>query len=82
MVAVAPRFPRFIRWEKRIFGRPIKIDRRPGKPKSSGKSSGGLTGQIPLFNITVAGPLAQCSGGDRGIKNPVNGYERGQIRHI
>ena len=55
-----------------ILGRPIKIDRPPGKPQNPGKFLAGVTSQIPLFKITLAGPPAWASGGHRKSRNPAS----------
>lgn len=40
----------------------------------------GLTSRIPLFKITLAGPLPWGSGGHDGSENPVNNYRKLMLR--
>ena len=74
MFGIAPRFPQVPYAGKYHPGRPIKTNRLPAEHKNSGKFLGCLASQIPLFKMTIVGPLPWGSSGHHKSKNRVNNH--------
>ncbi len=60
-------------------GLSIKTNCLPAEHKTSGNLLGRLTGQIPLFKMTIVGPLPWGSRGRHKSKNPVNNHRQAII---